>query len=50
MTKECKSNCCNDPDCPCDKVCSESFCDKHFEQEKLEYAYLKNVPKVWVKP
>lgn len=48
--RECGSNCCNDEYCPCSKVCDElGYCDKHFEEEKKNYEYLKQVPECFVK-
>ena len=47
---ECKSDCCDDKDCPCVKVCSdERLCEIHYKNQLVDYWYLRSVPMVWVR-
>lgn len=45
----CGSDCCQDDDCPCVKVCNDmEYCDKHFKEEEKEYSYLRNAHAAFV--
>ena len=40
MKTQCGSLCCQDDDCPCGKMCDETYCDVHLkEEEKYWKAY-----------